>query len=190
MIASALMEYCAPTLAGIKTGNLFSIQDESMDLNSEIRQLNRMLTKKGLCLIPIRRENRSTLLYLYRPERLKHDLLNPEAISILSNKGYSCNNSNQCLVQLVNHLKTDKSFPHEVGLFLGYPPADVKAFMENPCKGVKCVGCWKAYGNVCEAKKTFERYKKCTDIYDKARKSGKPLEALIPDSGRDLRFAI
>lgn len=36
---------------------------------------------------------------------------------------------------------------NEVGLFLGYPPEDVRCFMNDSRRGVKCTGCWKAYGD-------------------------------------------
>ena len=190
MIRKALVEYCAPTLAGIKTGNIFSMKNGLVDITDEIRKLNRILNGKGLRLVPLRRTDKSTLIYLYRPDRLREDLKAPEALEILEKKGYPCGNSDCCLVELVKHLKTDKAFPHEIGLFLSYPPSDVKKFMENPCKGVKCVGCWKAYSNEGEAKKIFEQYKKCSDIYNRESQRGKPLEALIVDTGNSARLAI
>ena len=190
MIRNALVEHCAPTLAGIKTANLFTVQNgSSEDINGEIRELNRILVGKGLRLVPLKRNDGNTLVYLYRPDRLKQDLNDPAATEILENKGYPCGNSNCCLVELVRRLKSDPSFPHEIGLFLGYPPSDVKSFMEDPRTGVKCIGCWKAYSNEREAKKIFERYKKCSDLYRRESKSGKSLEALIVNTGNGLRFA-
>ena len=179
MIREALVEYCAPTLAGIKTGSMFIVKNGGTNIDSEIRELNWMLTRRGLRLLPIRRTNQTTLVYLFRPEQLKKDLNEPEAVEILEDKGYPCGNSDCCIVELVKHLKADDSFPHEIGLFLGYPPSDVKGFMEHPCSGVKCVGCWKVYSNVNEAKKTFERFDRCRDEYMREAKKGKPLEALI-----------
>ena len=179
MLKNYLTKYCAPTLAGIKTGNLFSVRYASPDLEEEIRGLNIFLVKKGLRLIPIRRTGKSTLVYLYRPNRLKKDLQDPAAIEILTKKGYSCGNPDRCLAELIWHLKSDNAFPHEIGLFLSYPPADVNAFMSTPCKGVKCCGCWKAYSNECEAQKIFNLYNKCTDIYARSVQKGMPLESLI-----------
>ena len=190
MIKKALVEYCAPTLAGIKTGNMFSVRNDHIDINGEIRELNGILVSRGLRLIPLRTSGNTTLIYLYRPERLKDDLGNPGAMEILREKGYPYGNSDCCLVELVRRLKSDDSFPHEIGLFLGYPPSDVKRFMEDPCKGVKCVGCWKVYSNECEAQRTFDKYKKCTAIYNKESERGKPLEALIVDKQSAVRFAI
>ena len=74
MIREALVEYCAPTLAGIKTGNMFIVKNGGTNIDSEIRELNWMLTRRGLRLLPIRRTNQTTLVYLFRPEQLKKDL--------------------------------------------------------------------------------------------------------------------
>ena len=47
-----LVQYCAPTLAGIKTGNLFScVCDDRADVNDTIRSVNLRLGKKGLRLL-------------------------------------------------------------------------------------------------------------------------------------------
>ena len=69
----------------------------------------------------------------------------------------------------------DDVFPHEVGLFLGYPPGDVRSFMKDTRHGVKCTGCWKAYGNEEEARKTFAKFRKCTDVYRRELSRGRSL---------------
>ncbi len=177
---SYVIEYCAPTLAGIKTGSLFSFEsDTKEESNKEIILLNRILRKKGLRAIPLRRNKKRTLLYLYRPSRLAKDLKNEETKKILSSKGYNCDNPDICVVQLIKKLSSDKDFPHEIGLFLSYPPFDVKCFMCNPSKGVKCIGCWKVYGNENEAQKTFNNYKKSTELLKKELKEGKNLTQLV-----------
>ncbi|MBR1861715.1 MAG: DUF3793 family protein [Lachnospiraceae bacterium] len=182
MLKDALVEYCAPTLAGLKTGSICTVKNGSKDINNEIRELNRCLTKKGLSLIPLRRTDGTTLVYLYRPDRLKRDLQAAEAKKILEKKGYPWQSPERSVVTLIRHLMTDKDFPHEIGLFLGYPPSDVAGFMKDSRKGVKCCGCWKAYGNECEAQRIFESYKRCTEIYCRERNRGKSLEKLIVDT--------
>ena len=69
-------------------------------------------------------------------------------------------------------------FPHEIGLFLGYPIDDVISFIENKGKNFKCCGCWKVYHDEDNAKKTFEKYKKCTNIYCKKYLQGSSLKRL------------
>lgn len=189
MVKSVMIEHGAPTLAGIKTGNIFTVKNGAYDINQEIRMLNGVLTKKGLRLIPLRRKNSNTLVYVFRPDRLQEDLNLPEAEEILENKGYPCGDVNCCIAFLVKRLMTEEDFPHEIGLFLGYPPSDVKGFMENPSEGVKCSGCWKAYSNECEAERLFEEYKKCSRFYQKQIESGRSLESLVVDT-RCFQVAI
>ena len=76
--------------------------------------------------------------------------------------------------------KGDESgeFPHEVGLFLSYPPEDVKGFIDNHAANFKCAGVWKVYGDEQRARQTFEKYKKCTQIYCDLWRSGSGLEQL------------
>lgn len=183
MLLQALVDHCSPTLAGIKTGNLFPLHSEGDDVIPEIRELNRILVRKGLRMIPVKRDNRHTLIYVYRPERLQKDLALPEAEEILLEKGYPCGSPDRCVTCLMKHLASDAEFPHEIGLFLSYPPSDVKSFMENTSEGVQCVGCWKAYSNAREAEKIFERFRKCTTVYRALVKKGRSLEQLIVQGG-------
>ncbi len=182
MIKEIMIEHGAPTLAGIKTGNIFSLEFESEDCKTEIREINMVLTKKGLRLIPVQKTNKKMMVYLYRPDYLERDLSAPEAEEILADKGYPCGDTACCIAELVRHLAADEEFPHEIGLFLGYPPSDVKGFMKSSCDGVKCTGCWKAYSNENEARRTFERFDRCRAIYQSEAKKGKPLESLVVDT--------
>ncbi len=49
-------------------------------------------------------------------------------------------------------------FPHEMGLFLGYPPEDVQGFMADKGKNSLCTGYWKVYQNVQEKLGLFQKY--------------------------------
>lgn len=179
-----IIEHCSPTLAGIKTGNMFSVKiTKETDIYKEIRELNELLREKGLRAIPLKSTDKYALIYLYRPNYLKKDLMDPQALNILRSKGYEPESPERCIVQLVSHLKSDEVFPHEIGLFLGYPPSDVEGFMKHPCSGVKCSGCWKAYSDPEKAKKTFNSFKKCTKKYHEMNKKGKTLQQLAVITG-------
>ena len=54
-----------------------------------------------------------------------------------------------------------KNFPHEIGVFLGYPLDDVIGFIEH--KPYYLVGDWKVYQNVNEAKKQFDVFKQAKE---------------------------
>ena len=51
-------------------------------------------------------------------------------------------------------------FPHEIGLFLDYPPEDVEAFIAGSSECKLC-GYWKVYGDVDGARERFACYDAC-----------------------------
>ena len=174
-----IVRQCAPTLAGIKTGSLFPCPYESRtQLMDEIRAMNHMLVPKGLCMLPVRCEGGSALLYVYRPGRLQQDLQNDLAQRLLQKAGYSRGGCALCVSQLVQRLRRQEDFPHEVGLFLSYPPEDVKGFIDHRANDFKCAGLWKVYGDEEKARSLFEKYRKCTEIYCTLWQSGLKLEQL------------
>lgn len=177
MSEELIIRHGAPTLAGLKTGSVFQCpyQDAGMLLR-ELRQLNVQLSPKGLRILPLRFSQNRALLYLYRPGRLKRDLKQTDAACILRERGYCPENCSLCVAKLGKKLRQGGEFPHEIGLFLGYPPEDVRGFMDNgECK---CTGCWKVYGDEAEARKTFALYKKCTRIYHDRWQKGRHLDRL------------
>lgn len=174
-----LVRYCAPTLAGIKTGSLFGCSYTCTDkLRKTVRDLNRRLVPKGLRVLPLRISDSRALMYVYRPSGLRKDLAHETASRLLAEKGYCTSSCENCIAQLSRKLHECEDFPHEIGLFLGYPPEDVAGFIENNACGCKCVGCWKVYGDEEAAKKKFDQYHKCSRIYQQCWENGSSLERL------------
>lgn len=174
-----LVEQCSPTLAGLKTGNLFRCSFRSREgLNSEIRQLNRQLGRKGIRVVVLSVGESSALIYLYRPDHLQRDMDDPTARRLLQERGYPVDDLGRCVVHLQHRISKCEEFPHEIGLFLGYPPKDVQGFLEKGPHRCKCTGCWKVYGDVASARSTFSRYKKYTAAYSRMIEKGKTIEQL------------
>jgi len=172
------LRHCSPTLAGMKTGSLFSCPCPSAKaLAHRIRRYNRQLSAKGLRIIPLRFDQNRALIYVYRPKKLMQDLSHPEARALLADLGYRYATAEQCVAQLCRRLRQSKNFPHEIGLFLGYPIEDVKGFLCPDCAPT-CIGCWKAYGDPEKAKKLFCKYRKCTRVYLHSHTNGNTLERL------------
>ena len=55
-------------------------------------------------------------------------------------------------------------FPHEMGIFLGYPLGDVKGFIEHHGRNCLCSGYWKVYENEEKACETFRLYARVKQI--------------------------
>lgn len=175
-----LVEHCAPTFAGLKTGNLFRISYADIEaFREELRELNGILKKKGLRAVPVRMTAEFALVYLYRPDFLKRDLGSEEATRLLKSLGYEPQSVNRSVAFLARMMREKEAFPHEVGLFLGYPPEDVLGFMKSSREGVKCVGCWKVYGDEARARAAFWRFQRCREVFEENVQRGRKLEALI-----------
>lgn len=174
-----IVRFASPTLEGIKTGSLFSYAYQTQEaLLQEVKRRNAALSKKGLRLLVLRCAKGRALLYLFRPARLAQDLSQQEARSILQGAGYPDGTSAVCLGELVRRLKTQEEFPHEIGLFLSYPPKDVAGFIRHGGKCSKCSGCWQVYGDEAAAKRQFEQFKQCTEKCRRRLENGWRVEDL------------
>ena len=179
MSEEALVKYCSPTLAGLKTGSLFSCDYRSQaELSAFMRYWNITLRSKGVRIIPLRAKDGKALIYVYRPSQLESRLRDDEVRGLLNERGYCSFSCSGCLSQLISRLTHSGEFPHEIGLFLGYPCEDVKGFIDNKAACAKCIGCWKVYGDEKKAQKRFDLFKKCTRIYQQQWADGKPLTKL------------
>ena len=98
---------------------------------------------------------------------------------LLDMHGYAGHKPAQCVARLARRLHESHDFPHEIGLFLGYPPEDVSGFIENKAACAKCVGCWKVYGDEEAARKRFAKYEKCTAVYCVLWEKGRSMVRMI-----------
>lgn len=179
MSEDLIIKHCSPTLAGIKTANLFSCPYSSrLECEHEIKRLNDMLSKKGVRALALRFKNGRALIYVFRPSRLAVDLSDEYACRLLKSQGYQSLDTTNCIRELKHRLVRCSQFPHEIGLFLGYPPEDVRGFILHKGNCCKCCGCWKVYGNEEKATKEFAKFKKCSDIYYSKWLQGTPIEKL------------
>ena len=180
MTLKKIITHCAPTLAGLKTANLFNEKfDNEEELLKEIEKFNANFHDYGLKMIPLKLENNMSMIYVYRINDLQKDLKNDLSKELLSRYGYESCDIQDALVRLSNRIKCSKDFPHEIGLFLGYPPEDVKGFIDNNAQNYKFIGYWKVYGDLESAKQSFTKYRKCQQIYLNCIRNGFSLEQLV-----------
>ncbi|HJB39340.1 MAG TPA: DUF3793 family protein [Candidatus Ruthenibacterium avium] len=180
MLELYLIQHCAPTLAGVKSANLFTcpIQDAKM-LQKMIDSHNQLLNPKGVHITLLRVRKSAALIYVYRPAKLAQELHRAETMHFLSRYGYgAAMDTESMLAHLTSRLQESECFPHEIGVFLSYPLEDVVGFIENCGGNCKCSGCWKVYSDEAQAKRRFEQYKKCSLIYRKRFDEGYSLHRL------------
>lgn len=179
MTEEYIVRNCAPTLAGIKTASMFSCPFDGHDkLRAFLQNMNSRLNPKGIIILPLKVSEKRALIYVYRPDRLSNDICDKRANKLLSQSGYNTSCCQRCIVELIKKIRHQDEFPHEIGLFLGYPPEDVKGFIENRAQDYKLSGLWKVYGDEEKARKRFDLFKKCDRVYYKRWLQGTDIERL------------
>ncbi len=176
MLEQYLVKNCSPTLASLKTANLINVPFRNCgELLLSVTQWNSRLNPKGVDLIVLKVCESTALIYVCRKRSLQRDLNSDGVLDFLKQYGYKSTDVDYCINRLSQRLSLSAAFPHEVGVFLGYPLDDVIGFISNHGQNSKCCGCWKVYCNECEALKTFAKFKKCTKIYCKLWSQGRSI---------------
>ena len=179
MLEQALVTHAAPTLARIKLGSLFNIAAPcAADLAKEVARLSPQLLEKGVRLTILRQREGRFLLYLYREQELRAALEDEDIRAFLRQYGYQTFTPQAALGRLRVRLRLTGDFPHEIGVFLGYPLCDIQGFICNGGRNCLCCGVWKVYANPECALRTFARYRKCTEAYTRLFAEGCPLSRL------------
>ena len=161
-MVEALIRFCAPTLSAVKSAGAFGYSYSSeKELENQIHGLNRRLLNKGIVVLPLRALEKRALIYAFRPAVLSFELSHEIARGILSAYKYPQNNLFLDILCLAERLEGNR-FPHELGLFLGYPPCDVLGFILNGGARYKKAGLWKVYADEEEAERRFALYKDIT----------------------------
>lgn len=161
--------HCAPFLKGIKDSALLVLKPE------DAKVLARMLRQMNAKCKTMYRSGNKIILLLYREQALCELLKKKEIQDFLETYGYeSLENANerQQLDHILGYLRKRfqnaygkrKEFPHEIGVFLGYPMEDVVGFIENEGQNYLLTGYWKVYSNKERALELFHSY-------DEARES-------------------
>lgn len=176
---------CAPLLLGKKISNLVMLPSAC-----KAGILNLLRNSDLSCFI-LRASNHKVTMLVYREKALADYIVQPEIMDILKKEGYpeNCldmlqeeNEKNlpvvsdsrrtaKCLAGILTELRRryeecrsgEGGFPHEMGIFLGYPAEDVIGFIQNRGRNFLYSGYWKVYGNVEEKKKIFETYEEARD---------------------------
>ena len=178
---AVLVRQCAPTLAGMKPGSIFCFNHSPLEVSRQkVCQWNKQLAPFGLTvqILLERPSSSSVIVFVYRHNRLEQMLSDDAYQSFLAQAGYERTNLDGLLEQLSYRLRTQPEFPHEIGVFLGYPLRDVIGFIENHGRNFTCCGFWKSYGDPAEMQVCFACYRRCIQTYVAMFEQGIPIERL------------
>lgn len=161
-LEETLAFHCAPALTGLKPASLISCDYEQYPLlEGDLLLLNRQLNPAGIFFRPVCRCDSRVLLLVYRRQTLAQHLREHAQQAYLRREGYPTASLENALLHLEERLGGMGEFPHELGIFLGYPPEDVEGFRRNGGKHCKLCGYWKVYGDEKRARELFSRFTRC-----------------------------
>ena len=178
---AVLVRQCAPTLAGMKPGSIFCFNHSPLEVSRQkVCQWNKQLAPFGLTvqILLERPGSGSVIVFVYRHDCLEQMLSDDAYQRFLAEAGYERTNLDGLLEQLAQRLRTQPEFPHEIGVFLGYPLRDVIGFIENHGRNFTCCGFWKSYGDPAEMQVCFACYRRCIQTYVAMFEQGIPIERL------------
>ena len=156
-IQSQLVLQCAPLIVGLKISNLFVTDPGS------IRSLKQILDKTGISFYVLTSTPEKATCFLFRKESIQKYLNIKENYAFLNRYGYQKELSlTEKMLRFrgryAAYLRGESEFPHEMGIFLGYPVEDVEGFIKNDGKNFLYSGYWKVYKDVDKKKELFDLY--------------------------------
>lgn len=169
--------HCAPILSGLKAANMITLAER------EFFQMKYLLQETNISYHYFKIRNNKGILYLYRERRLAEYLRLEEIKLFLKTYGYISNNLDEMIGSLEKRIDAycvgKAAFPHEIGIFLEYPLADVIGFLENEGKNFVCSGYWKVYHNAEDTVRKFRLYDRERERMIKAVISGQKIWDII-----------
>lgn len=148
----------APTLAGHKPASIVTLSRNNRNLYLLWERYNKKFRLEcEIDFYEIKREYEAVTLLFYDRYMLNDIIYKELNMNFLRRFGYEGSLSLDENLQILKS-RFKNGFPHEIGIFLGFPLDDVICFMKKPEKESLFCGYWKVYNNPETAKEKFLRY--------------------------------
>jgi len=142
----------SPVITGVKPSVLVSFKLCCYEVWTKQKKHLEDIT--GFCTYELYKNCETFSMLIYSGESLALNVQSNAAQKILDKHGYTQGELENLLSHLANRFNNCK-FPHEIGVFLGYPPEDVRAFIEKKGRDYLCCRYWKVYHNEKSAREIF-----------------------------------
>jgi len=160
----------APVIMGLKPAAIFTVTKAEKEILEEI------FSKDSDLFIETLYSGTKDSILLYRKDLMERQLAQKKIKRFLSSLklGYLEGENSLCRFKerFRRYKEEGEIFPHEVGVFLGYPLWDIRAFIETPEKKAQFTGYWKVYFDPEGALKRFRLFDQCIkEFMDMAKRS-------------------
>lgn len=174
-----LAMHCSPAICGIKSSNLVNCaRADFPDPERNAEELNRIFYPK-ICFTVLKADEDRVLLLVYQRAKLSKALFSRNNYEYLVSHNYPREKEiAKYLSCLKERISENDSFPHEIGVFLGYALEDIIDFAEGS-KECIYIGYWKVYSRKEEKIEIFNRYTRCRNIVTGLLEKGYHLRAIV-----------
>jgi hypothetical protein len=165
-LAAFMALHSAEVLERVKPANLMTMHDRVHICGRNLYRLweefaDELLGAGGLRAHVLHDCGRRRLVLLYSPILLEGLLAEPKVQNFLRKAGYSAYRGRQQALDELTLRAAQGDFPHEIGLFLGYPLKDVAGFMGWAAIPFSCNGPWRVYGDPARSLRLAKCHKAC-----------------------------
>lgn len=161
-LESQLVLQCAPLIAGLKKSNFLVIP------TGYYSGLKLVLNNSQISDYVLMENNQTVSVLLYNKMAMTQYLMDWRVKKLLREMGYFDYGIEAVLAFFAYRYRSYKlggqSFPHEMGILLGYPIEDVEGYIHNNGENFICSGYWKVYENPDYKVKLFRRFEYARDM--------------------------
>lgn len=169
----SLADLCGTAMAGIKPSAMAVCAEEE---RGALAAYAHVFSRKGIRIEPLGLRAGKITYLVFREGKLRAHLLREENAAFLARYGYPAD-----FEARLSYLKLrfmSGCFPHEVGVFLGYPLEDVLGYLRDPY-GCIFSGAWKVYAEPEKKRELFEKYRRCRKCILRRLASGHTLDEIF-----------
>ena len=162
----------APVLVGVKPSSLLSLDNykysagENQNRYDLWQKHKEDITERlGISFRELKHTSRGKQVLFYNDEVLFNRITQSENLIFLKRFGYSFCQELEDYLEMLKARFNGFPFPHEIGLFLGYPLKDVRGFIEKESLplAIKCR--WQVFDRPEESIRLMNMYKKAEQVF-------------------------
>jgi len=178
-VAFNLLYQGSPVFKGYKCSSLIMVNDEDLK-EITCKETVKILKSNGFEIKLLGRCAKYTRVLVFDRRALEEDVYKKERFNFLERYGYTLMPLDDLLDRLTSRMGDScNPFPHEIGIFLGYPLKDIEGFIKNKGKNYSLSGYWKVYGDTEYASAMFSTFKKCRELSINRYNEGSSFEDIL-----------
>lgn len=168
---------CSPLIMRIKIANLFTITERCQN------QVEKVFQDTDLKVMYLLKSCGKITYLMYQEKQLGQYLCDGAVYSFLWEYGYHFSSLEEMLKLFQQrysaYMFEGDKFPHEMGIFLGYPLEDVRGFIRNKGKNYLYAGYWKVYHNPDTKLELFREYDRARNFVMELITQGMSITSII-----------